>query len=167
MTHFRTWYGIPADVSVQDGGWHEVRMGPLALPHPALINGFLRQGVPREIRTRMTCSHEVGHLQTLPVAVCHAAWLGSRLASAPDTRDRLASSAARCGTAFLVHAAAWELLAETCTWLENRRSYRMQSRWRRLVFWGSMVGVVLAGTLSLAAEKGAGRGYGSVPVSRA
>lgn len=150
MTHLRTWYGIPTDVSVEDGGWHEVRMGPLALPHPALVNLFLRKGLPPDLRTRMTCSHEFGHLQAVPLAVCHAAWLGSRLRSTPGPPS---SSAARFGAALLVHAAAWELFAETWTWLENRQTYRMQSKWRRGAFWGAMVGAVLAGTVFLAAKK--------------
>jgi len=67
----RSWYGLPAEIAVGQL-WHWVSAGGLPLPHPGLVDIDLRQGIPRRERERLTYWHELGHLETLPLALLHA-----------------------------------------------------------------------------------------------
>lgn len=67
----RTWYGVPVDITVSSDHWHRVVVPGLALPHPGLVNLFARWGLPVDERLALTCRHEFGHLQTLPVPLAH------------------------------------------------------------------------------------------------
>lgn len=67
----RSWYGLPAEIAVENNLWHLVRVAGLSLHHPPLVNLILRRGLPREERLYLSFLHEFGHLQTLPVAVLH------------------------------------------------------------------------------------------------
>jgi len=97
----RAWYGLSGEILVENELWHLVRLGPISLPHPPLINLFLRAGLPKENRLRLSFEHEYGHLQTLPLALLHLALLRPRRAS-------LGSWLA----ALIAHQAVWELAAE-------------------------------------------------------
>ena len=74
----RAWYGLPGEIVVEGDHWHLGKVGPLPLPHPPLINRLIRRGLPREDRRALSYWHELGHLQTLPLALIHAVWLWRR-----------------------------------------------------------------------------------------
>ncbi len=147
----RTWYGLPGEIVIEGDYWHLVRVGPFPLPHPPLVNLFIRRGLPQEERYRLGYWHGLGHLQTLPLAVAHVLWLWRH---GPASRPRpLGKRLVRLAAALLVHQAAWELAAESYVAGRAGRSYRRL--YRRppnpflLLFWAGMAGITLLGTLLL------------------
>jgi len=135
----RAWYGLSGEILVENELWHLVRLGPISLPHPPLINLFLRAGLPKENRLRLSFEHEYGHLQTLPLALLHLALLRRRRAS-------LGSWLA----ALIAHQAVWELAAEGWVVAKLGREYRetYHGRGERpAVFWLAMLGLAALGTL--------------------
>lgn len=153
----RAWYGLPGEIVIEGDHWHLVKVGPVPLPHPPLVNRFIRRGLPPEARLRLSYWHELGHLQTLPLALGHAVWLWRRLPG--PHRQTSASRLARLASALIAHEAAWELASETYVLAESgkeyRRLYRAHSNRLLAVFWGGMAGLALLGTL-LATWKGRG-----------
>ncbi len=110
----RAWYGLRGEIQVENELWHLVRVGRVSLPHPPLINLFLRAGLPHSERLRLSFEHEYGHLQTLPVAVLHLMLLR------PLRRKSLTAWMA----ALLAHQALWELAAESWVMTHEGESYR-------------------------------------------
>ena len=82
----RAWYGLPGEIVVEGPDWRLVKVGPLPLPHPPLINRFIRRGLPRQARLQLSYRHELGHLQMLPLALAHAVWLWRWRDRRPRTR---------------------------------------------------------------------------------
>ena len=72
LLRVRSWYGLRAELGVEDRLWHLVRVGRVTLSHPPVVNTFLRAGFPEGERLRLSYLHEFGHLQTLPLALAHA-----------------------------------------------------------------------------------------------
>lgn len=137
--HARSWYGVAAEIAVENNLWHLVRVAGVALPHPPLVNLVLRRGLPRPERLYLSFLHEFGHLQTLPVAVLHLLWLvkNNRWRGWCETLAMLAAAA-------VTHEAVWELASETYvigkTGPEYGRIYRRHPNWvGQIAFWGSMV----------------------------
>ncbi len=137
--HVRSWYGLSAEIGVENNLWHLVRVGRVALPHPPLVNLALRRGQPRQERLYLSFLHEFGHLQTLPVAVLHAIWLLA------DGRWRgLGGTLA----AVVAHQAVWELASESYVMVKARGEYgRIYHRYPNLVgrfaFWSVMFSLTL------------------------
>ncbi len=77
--NMRAWYGLPAEIAVGEL-WRQVSVGGLPLPHLGLVDIHLRQGIPHRERKRLTYWHELGHLETVPLALPHALvmWLTGR-----------------------------------------------------------------------------------------
>ncbi len=148
----RAWYGLPGEIVIQGDHWHLIKLGPVPLPHPPLINRLIRRGLPQEARLRLSYWHELGHLQTLPLALAHAVWLWR---SRPCPRSRsLASRLGRLSAALAVHEAAWELASETYVLARSGRDYRRLYRKHPnpllAAFWVGMAGLTLVGmTISL------------------
>jgi len=119
--HVRSWYGLPAELGVEDRLWHLVRVGGVSLSHPPVVNTFLRAGLPEAERLRLSYLHEFGHLQTLPLALAHAAallWAGWR-------QGRFVAGWIGWILAALVaHEATWELASEAYVVLGDRSAYR-------------------------------------------
>jgi hypothetical protein len=140
----RSWYGLPGEIVIEHDYWHLVKVASLPLPHPPLVNLFIRRGLPAEERRRLSYWHEFGHLQTLPIAVLHAAWLLSfRSWRRLPWRRRLW----RLGAMFLAHEAVWELASEGYVVGKTGRDYRQiyrqhPNRWLAL-FWTGMSGLAL------------------------
>ncbi|RMF85110.1 MAG: hypothetical protein D6736_17945 [Nitrospinota bacterium] len=107
--HLRTWYGLSAEVVIEGDYWHWVRLGFLPIPHPPLINLFLRRGLPPAEKRKLSYWHELGHLQTVPWAFLLAAiYLGMLW-----WRAEIGGSLLWRGMAALIgHEAIWELGAE-------------------------------------------------------
>ncbi len=130
----RAWYGLPGEIVIEGDSWHLVKMGPVPLPHPPLVNRLIRRGLP--------------HLQTLPIALAHAAWQWRRR---PDlARESSVSRALRFAVVLIAHEAAWELAAESYgavrTGPEYRRLYRERRNPFLAAFWVGMAGLTLVGT---------------------
>ena len=143
----RAWYGLPAEISV-GRVWHWVKAGGVPLLHPGLVDLHLRRGLPRQARDQLTYWHELGHLETLPLALLHglALWLtGRRRQDTPWTLRLLIGL-----TTWL---AGWELFAEFYTvgraGPEYARLYRKAHPPLPLVlfFWGGMGLLSMVGTL--------------------
>src|SRR3989304_4534804 len=47
LLHVRSWYGLPAELDVEDRLWHLVQVGRVRLSHPPGVNTFLPGGLPR------------------------------------------------------------------------------------------------------------------------
>ena len=105
----RAWYGLPAEIAV-GRVWHWIKAGGVPLPHPGLVDLHLRRGIPRREGEQLTYWHELGHLETLPLASLHglALWLtGRRRKDTPRTLRLLIG--------LLAWLAGWELFAEFYT----------------------------------------------------
>ncbi len=156
----RAWYGLPGEIVIEGDHWHMVKVGPVPLPHPPLVNRFIRRGLPPEARLRLSYQHELGHLQTLPLALAHALWVWCNRWG-PRRRSSLSSRLLRLATALVGHEAAWELVSESYVMSrsgrEYRRLYREHPNPLLTVFWISMAGLALLGTI-LGLEKGTRRG---------
>ncbi len=132
--------------------WHLVRIGRIRLVHPALVNLVLRAGLPVEDRLRLSYLHEFGHLQTLPVALAHAAALlwagrGSRL-----------GWTAWLGAITIAHQATWELASEAylavSDWSDYRAVYQRHPNSLSLGFWAVMAGLSIGLTWLLVRRRG-------------
>ena len=142
----RSWYGLPAEIAV-GRAWHWVKAGPVPLPHPGLVDLHLRQGLPRRERDRLTYLHELGHLETLPLALLHglALWLAGR--------RRRASWWARVLVGLLAWLAGWELFAEFYTVARVGPEYARLYRKARTtmptasLFWVGMWALAVRGTM--------------------
>lgn len=138
----RTWYGAPAHLRAEPGGLCEAGLWGLALPHPLVVNLFIRRGLPADARLRLSYWHELGHLQALPM-VASAALLTSRSRTRRGWRH--------CVLAVLGLNGLWKLLAETYVVLKTRqdylRIYRETSNPFPIPFWIGMTILSLA-TLS-------------------
>jgi hypothetical protein len=117
----RAWYGLPGQIVIEGDHWHLVKVGDLRLPHPPLINLLIRRGLPREARLCLSYDHELGHLQTLPLAVAYAVWLWRRTSGL--RQGSWLSRLIRLAAALSAHEAAWELAAESYVLANAGRVY--------------------------------------------
>lgn len=147
--HARAWYGVTAEISVENNLWHLVRVGGVALHHPPVVNLILRRGQPRQARLYLSFLHEFGHLQTLPVAITHLIWL---LIVVSWRERRLRDTLAMLAAIVVAHEAVWELTSEMYVMLKAGTKYRRiyhehPNRVGQVAFWGVMA--ALSGVLSL------------------
>lgn len=147
-----TWYGLP--YRVRYGGWCDLEVAGLPMPHPSLINVFIRRGLEESARARLTRLHEQGHLETLPLALAYGLF-GLAL-------GRSRSPRAGWFLWLLGLEAAWELLTESYVVSRNPGAYRQAyrgtpNRWI-LAFWP----LAALGALLPALRRGgrARRGFG-------
>ncbi|MFQ5846539.1 MAG: hypothetical protein ACE5IQ_02575 [Candidatus Methylomirabilales bacterium] len=144
----RAWYGLPGEIVIEGDDWHLVKVGPFPLPHPPFINRFIRWGLPQQDRLQLSYWHELGHLQTLPVALAHAVWLWRCRDQRPRSR---ATRLLRVATALIAHEAVWELAAESYvaarSGREYRRLYRKHPNPLLATFWPGMAGLAVLGTI--------------------
>jgi len=136
----RSWYGLPAEIAVENNLWHLVRVGGVALNHPPLVNLLLRRGQPRRERLYLSFLHEFGHLQTLPVAVLHLLWL---LVNGRWRGRGFWGNLTALSGAVVAHQAVWELASESYVMLKSQGEYnriyqKFPNPLGQLVFWGGM-----------------------------
>ena len=147
--HVRSWYGLTAEIAVENNLWHLVRVGSVALHHPPIVNLILRRGQPRRERLYLSFLHEFGHLQTLPVAIIHGIWLLTVISwRGRRWRETLALLTGMA----VAHEAVWELLSEMYVVLKAGTKYHRiyhehPNRVGQIAFWSSMR--LLSGVLSL------------------
>lgn len=158
LRHVRSWYGLPAEIGVEDGLWHLVRVGGLALHHPPLVNLLLRRGQPRRERLYLSFLHEFGHLQTLPVAVGHVLWL---LVYGRFRGRGFLGKFMRLTAVVIAHEAVWELASESYVMVKARGEYgriyrQYPNKAGQLIFWAGMTFITFALTYCLTkrVEKG-------------
>lgn len=139
--HVRSWYGVTAEIAVENNLWHLVRVGGVALPHPPLVNLVLRRGLPRQERLYLSFLHEFGHVQTLPVAGLHLLWL---LKNGRWRGRGRWKTLAMLAAAAVTHEAMWELASEIYVIGQTGPDYgRIYRRYPnpigQMTFWSSMV----------------------------
>ncbi len=143
----RSWFGLPAEIGV-GRVWHWVKAGPVPLPHPGLVDLHLRQGLPRRERERLTYWHEIGHLETLPLALLHGVALGM-----VGRRRKGTPRWARVLVGLLAWLAGWELFAEFYTIARTGPKYARLYRKARtpmptaLFFWVGMWLLAVGGSM--------------------
>ena len=119
-------------VVIGPGFRHSAGLCRLLLPHPPVVNQFLRHGLPETMRLDLNTRHEVSHLQTIPLAFLYAAALAALTI--------LSHHAGWTGivTAFAGSFAAWEIMSEALAALGDfgayRRAYRGVTPIPRVIF---------------------------------
>jgi ubiquinone/menaquinone biosynthesis C-methylase UbiE len=104
-----TWYGFNGEVRAAGAGACDTAVEGRALPHPSLVNLYLRRGLSPIARTHLGAWHEAGHLQTLPLAGLYVLALTASILLRPQ-RAML-----RFLLALLGGVTLWELASETYT----------------------------------------------------
>ncbi len=121
----RLWYGLDGEIVVENELWHLVRVGKVTLNHPPVVNAFIRAGLPRSERLRLSHLHEFGHLQTLPLALAHA---GAIPCAGLRRRRSFAGWIGWFLAVVLAPEATWELASESYVvlgdWAAYRETYR-------------------------------------------
>jgi hypothetical protein len=130
------WYGLAGEIDVEGPRWHVVRVAGVPLGQPPLVNLALRRGLAADERARLSGLHELGHLQTLLLALAHGmalVWMGVRRRRAGGRRIGWLTAA------LVAHHAAWEFASEAYVVAREGVAYRDRYRRRpnRLVplFW--------------------------------
>ena len=142
----RSWYGMPTEIAV-GRVWHWVKGGPVPLPHPGLVDLHLRRGLPYREGMQLNYWHELGHIETLHLALLHglALWLVGRKREAPRWLRVLIG--------LLAWMAGWELFAEF--YAMGRAGPEYAHLYRRanpplplaFIFWIGMGALAIGGTL--------------------
>lgn len=148
----RTWYGVPAQVRADPGGLCGAGLWGVMLPHPSVVNWFIRHGLPAEARLRLSYWHELGHLQALPMVA---------IATILTARSTLRHGWGYRVLVILGLNGLWEWLAETYVVLkvghDYLRIYRRTPNLFLIPFWVSMsalsVMIFLCGRSSVLQEK--------------
>lgn len=135
---FVTWYGLPARAVVGLDGRHLVRAGPFTLPHPGIVNRFLRSAEDPDASLMLAALHERGHLETMPLAMplamllsairCWFVWRRTQLGTASWSTTRAVVDL------LMVHV-VWEGLAETWVITRSGATYRWPAAVRAASFW--------------------------------
>ena len=142
----RTWYGMPAEILV-GRTWHWVKALGVPLPHPGLVDIHLRRSIPRREAEQLTYWHELGHLETMPLALLHLWTLwrtGRKRRNVPRTLKFLIG--------LLAWLAGWELTAEFYVMARAGPEYaRLYRRTRTplpldVLFWVGMGLLTFVGT---------------------
>ncbi len=138
------WYGLNATVIIGPGFMHRAGHGPFLIPHPPLVNCILRYGLEREAEYRLSVTHEFAHLKTTPFVIAYTLMV---FFIAYAERDSLGWKTVVL--LLLSTHAAWEIIAETVTILEDIKGYSNMYRdvpvGARLVFWVITSVLVLSG----------------------
>ena len=141
MMRVRSWYGLEAEIDVEEEVWHRVRVDGVPLNHPPLVNLVLRQGLSSTERHRLSFLHEFGHFQTLPLAIVHSLVL-YRASPKPVSFLR---KIIWWLTFAVTHQVFWEIASEGYVVAHERedymRAYRQKPNLLMLIFWGVMGGV--------------------------
>jgi hypothetical protein len=129
----RTWYGLNATVIIGPALMHWTGWRGLRIPHPGVINWLLRKGLTDNARDTLSVKHEIGHLETMPLAVLYMAMNLSVIFAAGQTDLR------NIILALISTQAAWEVMSELFTITSSAQLYRKiyegVTRIYRTVFW--------------------------------
>jgi hypothetical protein len=162
--NLRSWYGLTGEIDVEDEFWHIVKVGSVTLNHPPFVNLFLRRGLVREDRLRLSHLHEFGHFQTLPLALAHVLLLVWRRRAQRARRRTILASVPRwlvstIGLA-IAHQAVWEMASEAYVVVHDGPAY--WATYRRTptlffpAFWAVMGVLAIGLSAWLVGRKGRG-----------
>jgi len=142
-TEVRTWYGLEGTVIIGAGLMHKSGVGSLIIPHPAVINWLLRLGLSENSATALRIHHEIGHLQSAPLAVVYTAtnYVAIITANQVNLLNLL--------LVFICTHAAWEIMSEILTIVIDppfyHKCYQGVSLVPRAIFWLSTISLTLIG----------------------
>jgi hypothetical protein len=139
----RTWYGMEATVTIGPGFLHKVGFKKLLIPHPPVVNWLLRRGLTENARSSLSFTHEIGHLESGPLAVFYAA---VNLAVIYSTGQ---ANLAKIILVFISTHAAWEIISEIFTIIRSgdlyRKHYERVTIIPRTIFWTFAIVLTLVG----------------------
>lgn len=139
----RTWYGMGATVTIGSGFIHRAGLGGLLIPHPPVINWLLRQGLTEKARYTLCCTHEIGHLESLPLAVLYTAVNLAILFATGQV------SLIKIILVLISAQAVWEIISELFTKTGSAQLYRKSYEGVRIIprtiFWVSSIALTLMG----------------------
>ena len=142
-TEVRTWYGLDGTVIIGAGFLHKSGIGALIIPHPSVVNWLLRLGLPEDSATTLRTNHEIGHLQSAPLAVLYAVTNYTAIITANQV------NLPNLILVFMCTHAAWEIMSETLTIVVDYRFYHKCyegiSIAPRAIFWISTIALTLIG----------------------
>jgi hypothetical protein len=136
---------VPVDITVSRNHFHRVVVASLPLPHVGLVNLIARWDQPGDEQLELTCQHELGHVQTLPLILPRLLLLiWPRGGRRPGPRWLWLL------VAVTAHQAAWELAAEGYVILHSRvERHQPRSRvgkYLYAVLWSGMALLAVGGT---------------------
>lgn len=136
----RSWYGLPAEIAVENRLWHFVKVWGIPLPHPPVVNLILRRGLPEQDRLYLNYLHELGHLQTFPIMLPYAVFL---LLAKHRCSERKPNLLTQISQLLLALQAVWEMAAESFVLFHTGSNYHHiydhKNRTGRSFFWVSMI----------------------------
>ncbi len=142
-TKMRTWFGVNATITIGPGFIHKVGLGSFLIPHPPVINWLLRHGLSEDMQYTLSCTHELGHFQSAPLALPYTVVM---LALAFVTGH---ASLLEIILVLTSTHAAWEVMSEILTISSDVQLYREYyegiTRIPRIVFWISMGTLTMIG----------------------
>jgi hypothetical protein len=142
-TKIRTWYGLDGTVIIGAGFMHKSGVGTLIIPHPAVINWLLRLGLPENSAITLRINHEIGHLQSAPLAVLYTAANYTAIITANQV------NLLNLTLVFICTHAAWEIMSEILTIVTDsqfyHKCYQGVSLVPRAIFWLSTISLTLTG----------------------
>ena len=142
-TKVRTWYGLDGTVITGAGLMHKSGVGRLIIPHPAVVNWLLRQGLLEYSATTLRINHEIGHLQSAPLAVLYTATNYTAIVAANQV------NLFNLILVFICTHAAWEIMSEIFTIVIDpqfyHKCYQGVSLVPRVIFWFSTISLTLMG----------------------
>ena len=142
-TKVRTWYGLNGTVIIGAGLMHKSGVGRLIIPHPAVVNWLLRRGLLENSAITLRINHEIGHLQSAPLAVLYTAMNYTAIVAANQV------NLFNLILVFICTHAAWEIMSENLTILIDpqfyHKCYQGVSLVPRVIFWFSTISLTLMG----------------------
>ena len=142
-TKVRTWYGLNGTVIIGAGLMHKSGVGRLIIPHPAVVNWRLRRGLLENSAITLRINHEIGHLQSAPLAVLYTAMNYTAIVAANQV------NLFNLILVFICTHAAGEIMSEIFTIVIDsqfyQKSYQGESQVTRVIFWFSTISLTLMG----------------------
>jgi hypothetical protein len=142
-TKVRTWYGLNGTVIIGAGLMHKSGVGRLIIPHPAVVNWLLRRGLLENSAITLRINHEIGHLQSAPLAVLYTAMNYTAIVAANQV------NLFNLILVFICTHAAGEIMSEIFTIVIDsqfyQKSYQGESQVTRVIFWFSTISLTLTG----------------------
>ena len=142
-TKVRTWYGLSGTVIIGAGLMHKSGVENLIIPHPAVVNWLLRLGLLENSAISLRINHEIGHLQSAPLAVLYTAMNYTAIVAANQV------NLFNLILVFICTHAAWEIMSEIFTIVIDpqfyQKSYQGVSLVPRAIFWLSTISLTLMG----------------------
>lgn len=130
-------------VIIGAGLMHKSGVENLIIPHPAMVNWLLRLGLLENSATTLRTNHEIGHLQSAPLAVLYTAMNYTAIVAANQV------NLFNLILVFICTHAAWEIMSEILTIVIDpqfyQKCYQGRSLVPRAIFWLSTISLTFIG----------------------